>query len=164
MELRQKSRNGLFLSPNGINGVLNCSRRHPLYKDRQQPSIGAARCPGPTPGGLSLAFLPSGRRFEQDLELMLADGGVRAAVIGTTPIAGNGLGGRRYEEIAGWLAACTEPVESFAILDDEPDMGPLRSFLVRTELEKGLTEEIAERAIQRFAKEGFLRIHYPRLP
>lgn len=54
----------------------------------------------------------------------------------------------RHREIAHWLFAC-ERVDSFVILDDKPDMGPLQAHLVKCDSYAGLTDEIANEVIER---------------
>ena len=91
--------------------------------------------------------LTSGRRFAPDLELTLAEWGVRAEIIGRTPVVGNGLGGNRAEEIVQWLAEHASGVERFVILEDAEDVGALDARTLRTTYDEGLTEEIAVAAI-----------------
>src|SRR4051812_14382818 len=59
--------------------------------------------------------LSSSWRFSPDICLTLSEWGVRASIIGRTPLAGNGLGACRGDEIAHWLAECAEPIEQFVI-------------------------------------------------
>jgi len=55
----------------------------------------------------------------------------------------------RHEEITAWLGHHKPSlVESFVIIDDYDNMGPLQSRLVRTREEEGLTEDDADRAIR----------------
>jgi hypothetical protein len=54
----------------------------------------------------------------------------------------------RGTEIQHWLDT-HEPVESFVILDDDQDMGPLMHRLVRTSMANGLTPELADEAIRK---------------
>jgi len=90
--------------------------------------------------------LSSSLRFRPDICLTLEEWGVRARIIGRTPLVG-GLGACRGAEIARWLAECPEPIENFVILDDEPIMGPLRSHLIQTDWNTGLTDALACEAI-----------------
>lgn len=54
----------------------------------------------------------------------------------------------RGDEIAAWLRGYQRhPVDSFVILDDDPDMGKLAGRLVKTNFQHGLTETDADRAI-----------------
>jgi hypothetical protein len=49
--------------------------------------------------------------------------------------------GERGDEIQEWLKTTEANVESFVIIDDDSDMGSLLPFLVRTDMEHGLTEQ-----------------------
>ena len=61
-----------------------------------------------------------------------------------TPLT-NGMS--RGREIQLWLQQHPE-VDSFVILDDDADMDNLIDRLVQTEIETGLTEQDADRAIE----------------
>jgi hypothetical protein len=93
--------------------------------------------------------ISSGRRYSPDLEMTLAEWGVQGPIIGRAPIFGDGMGGRRGEEIAEWLDACVEPVQAFIILDDDPDIGQLRPHLILTGWNYGLTDVLADEAIRK---------------
>ena len=68
-----------------------------------------------------------------ELENKLAQFGLFIA--GSTPIDARGYRGK---EIDGWLKAHADEVESFVILDDDSDMKPWGSHLVKTSWAKGL--------------------------
>lgn len=73
----------------------------------------------------------------------LQKGGVKATIIGATPIMNDA---ERGDEIAAWLRAHAHDV-SFVILDDDSDMGALIPRLVQTDPEHGLRAEDVDRAI-----------------
>lgn len=70
------------------------------------------------------------------------------AVIGCTPtrLDNSDL---RGDEIQAWLDKHTDQVQKFIILDDETDMGALLPHLVQTNIESGLTPEIADELIEK---------------
>lgn len=77
----------------------------------------------------------------------LREAGVEAFILGRTPW------GPEYkcrgEEIQAWVAQHQdENIESYVILDDFADMGPVLDRLVQTDHDVGLTHEHAIRAIQ----------------
>lgn len=84
----------------------------------------------------------------------LSDWGARAPVIDVTPrlIGERGIlavAQSRGAEIYKWLLENERyEIESFVILDDDSDMGPLMDRLVKTEGHIGLTMAHAERAIE----------------
>jgi HAD domain in Swiss Army Knife RNA repair proteins len=90
----------------------------------------------------------AGRTMEE-LRDDLAAAGIRTPLIDVTPIQG---GRRRYEEIESWLqawqAAGDEEIESFAIVDDLHDMGPLAERFVRTSTFNGLDESSARELVR----------------
>lgn len=60
-------------------------------------------------------------------------------------------GQERGVEIAAYLTQCRErgyPVESFVILDDDSDMGPLKPYLVQTRSADGLQAEHVAAALK----------------
>lgn len=84
---------------------------------------------------------------------LLKKWGVTGHVIGITPILHEQerIGGlvvtvERGHEIAAWLR--DHDIESFVILDDDDDMGHLKSRLIQTPFEQGLTERDADDAIR----------------
>ena len=77
--------------------------------------------------------------------------GIKGEIIGKTPLV-KLSGGPRGEEIEKFLYEYRESefdVSSFAILDDNTDMGPLSSHLVWCDSETGLTEGLANAAIRK---------------
>lgn len=70
-----------------------------------------------------------------DLKHIFEQNGVEGEIIGETPV----LYGERGSEIEAWLITTGKPVTGYAILDDEDDMGALRSHLVQTDPLNGLT-------------------------
>jgi hypothetical protein len=69
-------------------------------------------------------------------------------VIDKTPNL-QGAGKSRAEEIQKWLDEyCRHPIESFVILDDDPDLGHLNHRLIKTARYRGLIVPDAERAIE----------------
>ena len=90
-----------------------------------------------------------------ELRAMLAAKGLRAPIIDRTPeIPADFAEGRvRAKEIARWLGAQAlrargqeGAVESFVILDDLENFGPLERFCVRTQFASGLLDEHVIRA------------------
>lgn len=67
-------------------------------------------------------------------------------VFDTTPTHDDGHRGREIQE---WLSKAKEPVEKYAILDDDTDMLPeqLPNFF-KTSWETGITEEIAKKVTE----------------
>lgn len=89
----------------------------------------------------------------EQIRFVLAQWGVTGEVIGITPVlsrvterSGFTRGACRGDEIARWLEQ-NGPVDSFVILDDDGDMGELRSRLVTTSFYTGLTRLHAAQAI-----------------
>lgn len=84
-----------------------------------------------------------------ELQNMLEAGGFNGEVIGKT----RGGAGPRGDQISDWMEdGCDffnlEPIESFVILDDGNDMDRLLPYLVRTDYQKGLTQNDVEKAIE----------------
>jgi hypothetical protein len=76
----------------------------------------------------------------------LVSHGCRGAVVGRTPFRP----APRGVEIATWLNAAARrgvPIQRFAILDDDADMGALAPYLVQTDHRYGLQDEDVDRAI-----------------
>jgi len=69
-------------------------------------------------------------------------------VIGYTPIL---LGKKRSVEIKQYLSTLKESSD-FIILDDDKDMGELLPFLIKTDIQKGLTYENVQEAITKLNK------------
>ena len=89
---------------------------------------------------------------------MLVERGFQGTVLGRTPDhvpcmdpLSKRMHGCRGDEIQAWLGRAEEYglyVDSFVVLDDGGDMGPVADRLVRTSLDEGLTAAHADRAIQ----------------
>ena len=78
------------------------------------------------------------------LEQKLAECGIE--IIGYTPMFDTAY---RGSEIAAWIKEHQElDIEAILILDDDKDMKPLSSFLVRTSFFNGLTKKNAARSIE----------------
>jgi hypothetical protein len=78
-----------------------------------------------------------------DVPAIFKEEGITGEIIGGTPTVGT-----RAEEIAAWLAAASEPVEAFVIIDDF-DRGLSEAFpgrFVKTNPLGGLTEEEVAKA------------------
>lgn len=73
--------------------------------------------------------------------------GIVGDVLGITVIDGRIRGLQIREWLETWQRV-TEPVESFVILDDDSDMGPVLDRLVKTSNETGLTDGDVERALK----------------
>jgi hypothetical protein len=89
-------------------------------------------------------------RTVAELQGILAEWGVKATVVGTTPVPGEWLvSTSRGDEIEAWMNTFgRESIASFVIPDDNADMNGLSPFLVKTEFEPGLTESDADHAIK----------------
>lgn len=72
------------------------------------------------------------------------DPATRSMIISKTPIIPNGV---RGDEIQEWLDV-NEGVKTFAILDDDADMGAVLPFLIQTHPFDALTNEAADRVIK----------------
>jgi len=95
------------------------------------------------------------------VKAILAEWGVTGEVIGATPMLEIEetrdwgtiyVSASRAEEIQSWLSTHERRIdapriEAFVILDDEREMGPLSSRLIRTKFEPGLTMQDAGRAL-----------------
>lgn len=93
-----------------------------------------------------------------DLQTLLEGAGFTGYVIGRTPDLTRRAGAlyaavQRGHEIQAWMDAWSatmcddEPIESFAIVDDDDDMGELRGRLVQTDFRTGLQDEHARRLV-----------------
>ena len=86
-----------------------------------------------------------------ELIYILKSAGIKGSIIGQTPIV-RFSGGRRGDEIYSWIYdASTEigkKIEHFVILDDNSDMDPVMDHLVQCKPDIGLTEELADKAIE----------------
>ncbi len=79
------------------------------------------------------------------LREILAAAGFVGEVIDITPR----YGASRGHEIKEWLVDHDEGHDPYVILDDDSDMGPLMSKLVKTSFETGLLDLHVEEAIER---------------
>lgn len=72
-------------------------------------------------------------------KLLSTKHGVDDVIIGMTPDLWKVKRNRiRGDEIQDWMDNCGLKINSFVILDDDSDMGPLRKFLVKTSMQTGL--------------------------
>lgn len=79
--------------------------------------------------------------------------GIKAEIIGMTPDHQKQYG--RGGEIQAWMLQARQDgmdIESFAILDDDSDMGNLMDYLVKTTMAYGLQETHVEAVIQLLSK------------
>lgn len=95
--------------------------------------------------------ISSAWRIMPTVPQILRGNGVRAKVIGKTPIFSGSdrldtTAPTRGREIAAWLRGWTS-TEPFVILDDNADMDHLLPYLVQTAPQVGLTAEDAKRAL-----------------
>lgn len=82
------------------------------------------------------------------LQKFLEEHGFTGKIVDKTP---NLPDEERGVEIAAYLEKCRAhylDIESWVILDDDSDMGPLEPFLVQTDNAEGLTETDTNRAIE----------------
>lgn len=89
-------------------------------------------------------------RFSLDeLRAMLVSNGLRAPVVGRTPAlyrTPDGARLHRGDEIQRWIDEAAD-VRSFAILEDEDELGALEAFAVRTRSDEGLLDAHVDAAI-----------------
>ncbi|HTP25013.1 MAG TPA: HAD domain-containing protein [Anaeromyxobacteraceae bacterium] len=109
--------------------------------------------------GAAVVISSAWRQFHplKVLEQVLCSTGLRAPIVGQTPIIEGGEfdGLVRANEIARWLELNrtearlhgAKPVQRFVILDDLDDFGALAPWHVCTSFEDGLTSECVERAV-----------------
>lgn len=91
-------------------------------------------------------------RTEKQLEDLLKDWGVKASMVGVTPILQKEMGGIVYSdtrghEINAWVESNKDTWKEFVILDDDGDMQPLLHKLVRTSFDLGLQPEHVGKAL-----------------
>jgi hypothetical protein len=86
----------------------------------------------------------------KELKRILAKNGFKHEdkVIGKTPH--RGVLNCRGEEIQDWIDKKFVKIDDFVILDDDEDMGKLKSHLYKTNPKHGLGLEIAQQIIKRF--------------
>lgn len=88
-----------------------------------------------------------------ELCAMLRKVGVQGPILDKTPMVK--LSGHRGAEIKAWLRNGIWPeIDGFVILDDEADMDGLGDHLIQTNNEIGLTEVMADIAIERLKGDG----------
>jgi hypothetical protein len=132
-----------------IDGVLNSARyhserHHGLGRLGHFDPVAVERLNRLTDGtGAVLVLSSSWRQYGLDyMRDVLRQAGVKADVVGATPILDDGSvimrPVPRGEEIAAYLAE--HPAERFVILDDEGDMDGLGRHFVRTSHAIGLTD------------------------
>ena len=96
--------------------------------------------------------------YEQ-LRTLLKNVGVKGIILGQTPTIS--LSGRRGAEIKEWLDNGLWPeIDGFIILDDETDMNEVESHLVQTNSNVGLTDDMANIAIERLKGNGSSKFDY----
>jgi hypothetical protein len=92
--------------------------------------------------GAVLVITSTWRRF-WNVELILKEAGVKAAVVGETPFLPSLPRGC---EIIEWLSQHPD-VKKYVILDDDSDMGDVLGALVQTQWEEGLQDKHVIEAI-----------------
>lgn len=99
---------------------------------------------------LSFLDLPSGLL---KIQKFLKSYGITGSVIGMTPYKMNAIRNQRGKEIQQWLNdnadTFPEGIEKFVIIDDDADMGRLKTHLVQTEFKNGLQENHVMEIIER---------------
>lgn len=88
---------------------------------------------------------------QSQLERCLKAYGIKAKVIGATPIINDREPDRRGREIQRWFSENEAP-EQFVIIDDDSDMGELSEHLIKTDVQHGLQDEHVERIIEILGK------------
>lgn len=144
-----------------INGVLN-SREFHLRRRRSDEGMAAYLDPvaierlnrllDATDAEIVLTSTWRRGRMLQDMREAFRVRGVRKTIMTATPdLFGtyNQDDGRRGAEIQTYLDTYGAAVSTFVILDDNDDLGPqLRSYLVQTSFQDGLTDEHVAAAIR----------------
>lgn len=91
-----------------------------------------------------------------ELREILGAFGFKGQIIGSTPRSTESKA--RGKEIDAWLTESgysrRDPVEKFVILDDDEDMEPHMSRLVRTTWQRGLERSHVERVIEMLGRRG----------
>ena len=93
-----------------------------------------------------LAFLGQMADPLRSLQGCLRSYGITGDVIDMTPDKRNAIRNRRGKEIQAWLDAHYNEVEKFVIIDDDTDMGRLKTYHVKTLFADGI-QDIHVRAI-----------------
>lgn len=94
-----------------------------------------------------LAFLGHAEPL-QSLQSCLRTYGITGEVIDMTPSKPNCVRNRRGKEIQAWMDEHYSDIEKFAIIDDDSDMGKLRSHLVLTKFEDGIQDSHVETIVE----------------
>jgi len=81
-----------------------------------------------------------------DVVTKIRGSGVKAFIIGRTPWGDDMM--CRGDEIQRWVHEHKDEIESYIILDDFDDMGPVLDRLIQTDHSIGLTDEHVEKAIE----------------
>lgn len=74
-----------------------------------------------------------------------------SGVVGMTPVLEDQIRGREIEAYLRTTEGSGMEIENYIILDDEEEMGSLRGWLIETEFQTGITEEIKEEAVRRLS-------------
>jgi len=77
---------------------------------------------------------------------------ITGEVIGMTPEKANALRNRRGKEIQKWLNDHYNEIDKFVIIDDDTDMGRIRTHQVVTKFEDGLQDYHVDRIIEILGK------------
>lgn len=137
----------LFLD---FDGVLNCKRCrtnddiiHPGHVNQLNRVIDKT--------GAKVVISSTWRLFSSPLELftLLKEKGYGYEILDITPEL---FGKLRGDEIKFWLSK--NPAKSFAIIDDDHDMGSILHRLVKTNDDTGLCEKDANKLISMFENES----------
>ncbi|NEW06863.1 hypothetical protein GK047_12690 [Paenibacillus sp. SYP-B3998] len=73
-------------------------------------------------------------------------------VIGMIPIIDGAIRGREVKEYLNNTKELGMDISAFVIIDDEEEMGELETYLIETEFNTGITDEIKNRVIEFFSK------------
>lgn len=148
----------VFLDIDGVLvtwGSMHGNRRHPEYKAHLFDRHCVEMLNRITDATGAKVVVSSTWRRNRDFDALIAylkDQGVRAEVIGKTPILDDYANGiyravPRGEEIARWRTDADHR-GMFVILDDDSDMAEVQHRLVQTSMETGLMRIHADRAIE----------------
>lgn len=129
-------------------GVMNGIKHWPSHASRQwiDPTTVVRLNAITNKTGAVLVITSTWRRF-WNVEKILRDAGVTAAVIGDTPFLPSSPRGC---EIIEWLSQHHD-VEKYVILDDDSDMGDVADALVQTQWEEGLEDHHVVEAIAKLS-------------
>jgi len=133
----------LFLD---IDGVLNNYHQRNFGESFSPPSCDALNSILDRVPDLKIVISSSWRMWGTDyMQKLLEKNGIKDAKSKVIDITGNELGNRGFQ-IHCWLNR-NPSVTQFVILDDETDMGPLLTNLVKTNGYVGLTSTEADRVV-----------------